>query len=288
MKTLINEKLWNEREGFYFDRNWDGSFSPRKAASNFYPLTARIPDARRAAQLIRHLLDPKEFWGEYILPSISRDDPLFKEQQYWRGTIWPPTNYLVYQGLKAYGFDAVATEFAQKSLDLFLRSWQNFQLCPENFDSRTGEAGGQRYQSWGPLFALIALEEYLDFTPWEGFRFGVLDPEREGKLRRMAIQGRHYEVDVSSSATKLKEEEREIVRADGGAVFRHLLYSETEVSFEFKSLKPREVEIRFLTKGKYQLVLDSLLKTVFRGDSHKFRLPEGEHSVVIQRLESED
>ena len=288
MKALINDRLWNEREGFYFDRHWDGTFSPRKAASNFYPLLARIPDARRASLLVRRLLDPKEFWGEYILPTISRDDPLFKEQQYWRGTIWPPTNYLIYQGLKAAGYDAVAAELAQKSLALFLRSWQNFQLCPENFDSRTGEAGGQRYQSWGPLFALIAVEEYLDFTPWEGFRFGILNPEEKGKLRRLAIQGRHYQVEVSPSETKLKEEEEEIVRADGGAVFRHFLYSENEVSFEFKSLKPREVRIRFLRKGKYQMLLDNQLKRVFRGDALRFEIPDGEHSVLVQLLESED
>jgi neutral trehalase len=288
MKALINEKLWNEREGFYFDRHWDGPFSLRKAASNFYPLLAKIPDARRASLLIRRLLNPKEFWGEYILPSISRDDPSFKDQQYWRGTIWPPTNYLVYQGLKACGFDAVATEYAQKSLSLFLRSWQNFQLCPENFDSRTGEAGGQRYQSWGPLFALIAIEEYLDFTPWDGFRFGILDPEEKGKLSRMAIQGRHYQVEVSSSETKLREEDREIVRASGGAVFRHFLYSENEVSFEFKSLKPREIEVRFLKKGKYQLLVDNQLKKIFKGDSQKFEVPDGEHSVLVQLLEDED
>jgi hypothetical protein len=288
MKGLINDKLWNERDGFYFDRHWGGSFSSRKAASNFYPLLARIPDARRISLLVRRLLNPKEFWGEYILPSISRDDPLFKDQQYWRGTIWPPTNYLVYQGLKACGLDAVATEFAQKSLSLFLRSWLNFQLCPENFDSRTGEAGGQRYQSWGPLFALIAIEEYLDFTPWEGFRFGILDPERKGKLARMAIQGRHYQVEVSSSETKLKEEDREIVRASGGAVFRHFLYSENEVSFEFKSLKACDVEVRFLKKGKYQLLLDNQLKKIFRDDSQKFEVPDGEHTVLIQLLEDED
>jgi hypothetical protein len=288
MKALINEKLWNEREGFYYDRHWDGLFSSRKAASNFYPLLARIPDARRASLLIRRLLNPKEFWGEYILPSISRDDPLFKDQQYWRGTIWPPTNYLVYQGLKACGFDAVATEYSQKSLSLFLRSWQNFQLCPENFDSRTGEAGGQRYRSWGPLFALIAIEEYLDFTPWEGFRFGILDPEEKGKLGRIAIQGRHYEVEVSSSETKLREEDREIVRASGGAVFRHFLYSENEVSFEFKSLKRREVELRFLKKGKYQLLVDNQLKKIFKGNSQKFEVPEGEHAVLVQLLEEED
>jgi len=288
IKALINEKLWNEREGFYYDRRWDGSFSPRKAASNFYPLLARIPDARKASLLIKHLLNPKEFWGEYILPSISRDDPLFKNQQYWRGTIWPPTNYLIYQGLKAYGFDAVATEYAQKSLSLFLRSWQNFQLCPENFDSRTGEAGGQRYQSWGPLFALIAIEEYLDFTPWDGFRFGILDPEEKGKLRRMAIQGRQYQVEISSSETILREEDRQIVRANGGAVFRHFLYSENEVSFEFKSLRPRELEVRFLKKGKYQLLVDNQLKKIFTGDSEKFEVPDGEHAILVQLLEAND
>jgi hypothetical protein len=288
MKALINEKLWNEREGFYFDRHWSGAFSRRKAASNFYPLLAKVADNRRASLLVRHLLNPKEFWGEYILPSISRDDPMFKQQQYWRGTIWPPTNYLVYQGLKAYGFDAVATEYAQKSLSLFLRSWQNFQLCPENFDSRTGEAGGQRYQSWGPLFALIAVEEYLDFTPWEGFRFGILDPEEKGKLARMAIQGRHYDLEVSNSATKLKEQDREIVRADGGAVFRHFLYSENEVSFEFKSLKKRDVQVRFLKEGKYQVLIDGRLKTIFKGDSQEIEVPDGEHSVLVQLLEEED
>jgi hypothetical protein len=288
MKELINSKLWNEREGFYFDQHWNGRFSTRKAASNFYPLLARIPDQKQALQMVKHLLNPKEFWGDYILPTISRDDPLFKDQQYWRGTIWPPTNYLVYQGLKAYGFDAVASEFAKKSSDLFLRSWENFQLCPENFDSRTGEAGGQRYQSWGPLFALIAVEEYLDFTPWDGFRFGMLEPERKGKLSRLSIQGRHYQVEVSSSKIKLTEEENEIIRSNGGAVFRHFLYSESEVSFELKALESRKIKINFLKYGKYQFLLDNQIKRVFVGDSFGFEVPEGEHTVLIQFLEERE
>ena len=78
------------------------------------------------------------------MPTIARSDPAFKDQNYWRGKVWPPTNYLVYHGLKAYGFDPIASEFAKKSAELFLHSWDNFQLCPENFDARTGEAGGQR------------------------------------------------------------------------------------------------------------------------------------------------
>ncbi len=287
IKILINRTLWSERDKFYLDRHWDGRFSSRKAASNFYPLLARIPDDRRALQLQKHMLNSKEFWGEYILPTISRDDPAFKDQQYWRGTIWPPTNYLVYQGLKAYGFDTVGTEYALKSAGLFLRTWKSLQLCPENFDSRTGAAGGQRYQSWGPLFALIALEDYLDFTPWDGFRFGMIRPERKGRLSRLAIQGRHYDVIVEPKVIRLEEEGREIIKLNGGAVVRHFLYSESEVSFDLTSLEPREVEIRFLKKGKYQYLLDSQLKKVFRGKSFTLEVPEGKHNVLLLLLEAE-
>ncbi len=288
MKELINNTLWNETEGFYFDRYWDGQFSDKKAASNFYPLLAKIPDQERALLLVRHLLDEKEFWGEYVIPTISRDDPAFKDQQYWRGAIWPPANYLIYQGLKAYGFDAVASEFSRKSADLFMRTWENFQLCPENFDARTGEAGGRRFQSWGPLFVLIALEEYLDFTLWDGFRFGMLKPERGGKLSRIFIQGRHYDIEVSSSKVKLKEEGRDILEASESAVFRRFLYSENEVSFSVKSLENMVIKINFLNRGKYQLEVDDQSAEIFEGKSTKVKIPEGEHSVRILLLEKKE
>jgi hypothetical protein len=254
---------------------------------------ARIPDDRRAQLLRRHLLNPKEFWGDYVIPSISRDDPAFNDpsnpaKQYWRGTIWPPTNYLVYQGLKAYGFDAEASEFAKKSSSLFMRTWENFQLCPENFHPLTGEAAGQRYQSWGPLFALMALEEYTDFTPWEGFRFGMIQPEDDGRLSRIAVQGRTYDVDVAPGKILLREEGKKVFIADGGAVVRHFLYSENEVRFEMKAILGREVEIRFLKKGKYQLLLDNQPKRIFKGKSVTFDFPEGEHSVLLQLLEELD
>lgn len=288
MKKLINEKLWDDLENFYFDRHWDGRFSRRKAASNFYPLLAGIPDEERAMQMVRRLRNPDEYWGDYVIPTISRDDPAFPDQQYWRGTIWPPTNYLVYQGLKAYGFDVVASEMAKRSVELFLRTWKNYQLCPENYDSRTGEAGGQRYQSWGPLFALIGLEEYIDFTPWEGFRFGLLRPEKSGRIQRVAIQGRHYELRVGKKGLELKEEGRKIIETNRPAVFRHFLYSENEISFEIKSLDALEVKVRFLVEGKYQLRVDGQITKVFDGDSLKFEIPEGDHTVLIWLLQKKE
>jgi len=284
MKALINDLLWDDREGFYFDRHWDGSFSTRKAASNFYPLLAQIPDRARAMRMMKHLLNEEEFWGEFVVPTISRDDKAFKDQQYWRGTIWPPTNYLVYQGLKSYHFDAIAAEFAKKSSELFLRSWKNFQLCPENYDSRTGEAGGQRYQSWGPLFGLIAVEEYLDFNPWEGLRFGFLGSQR-GRLSRISIQGRHYDLDISRKKVVFREEGKVVLETKGRAIFRHFLYSQNEISFEIKSLKPRKIRINFLGKGKYQLLIDDEVTRIFSGKSTDVKVPAGEHTVLILLIE---
>lgn len=287
LKALINERLWNEREGFYFDRFWDGRFSVHKAASAFYTLLAGIPDEARAQRMLKRLLDPRQFWGDYVIPSVSRDDPSFRpeSQQSWRGVVRPAASYLVYQGLKAYRQDAVASEFARKSAEMALRSWTNFGLSPESFDSLTGEAGGQRFQGAGPLASLVAVEEVLDFTPQEGFRFGILKPEAKARLSRVLIQGRHYEVEASNSETLLREEGQVLVVVDGGAVVRRFLYNEAEVSFDINTLKKRQVKLRFLKKGKYQVLIDGRAVDVFSGRSRKFAVPEGEHTVLVQLLE---
>ena len=71
-----------------------------------------------------HLLNPREFWGEWVIPSIARDDPAFKDQNYWHGRIWGPMNYLVYLGLGNYDSDEIEHtrwELAQKSLHSLLQ-----------------------------------------------------------------------------------------------------------------------------------------------------------------------
>jgi hypothetical protein len=168
---------------------------------------------------------------------------------------------------------------------MFLTSWKSFGLAPESFDSLTGEAGGDRYESGGPLSALMAMEEYLDFTPHEGLRFGMLKPDAKGKLSRVMIQGRQYEVEVANSSTILREEGVTLFAVDGSAVVRRFLYSEAEVSFAIKTLKRHEVRLHFLKKGKYQLLVDGREVDVFSSNGTKFDVPEGEHVVLVQLLE---
>ncbi len=285
-RALVNGQLWNEREGAYMDRYWDGKFSTHVAASNFLPLLAGIPDGERAGKMLKLLLDPKKFWGEYVVPAIARDDPAFQpnDRSNWRGTVRPAVNYLVYHGLKEYGFDGPAAEFARKSMEMFLRNWNNYQLCPEDFNALTGEAGGRRFLGLGTMFSLMSVEEYLDFTPTDGLRFGMLKPERSGRLTGIEVQGRRYDVEVSSSRTALFEEGRKIVEADRGAVFRRFLYSEPEVSFHVKTLDPTGIRVRMLKSGRYQLLIDGHENDLFNGNSARFDVGAGEHVVLIQLL----
>ena len=169
--ATMNRVLWSETAGLYLDELPEGR-SPRVAASNFLPLIAGVPSARQARRMAGVLCDPARFRGDWVLPTISREDSAFDDQQYWRGSIWPPMNYLVLQGLRRYGFDELASELAWKGALMFLADRRRTGFCRENFDARSGRGRGHRFQSWGPLFALGAIEEFGNVCPWRGLRIG--------------------------------------------------------------------------------------------------------------------
>lgn len=168
MNDRINATLWNEKLGIYCSRFWDkddgtpGDFLTRLTPANFYPLISGAPDASRAQRVLAVMTDPTQFWGEWILPTVSRRDPSFLGQDYWRGTIWGPTNYLVFQGVKRYATPEVVASFAQKSVHLFMDNWLANGYCGENFLSIDGSVGGNRNYTWGALMCLIGIEAIVD------------------------------------------------------------------------------------------------------------------------------
>jgi len=164
LERLINDYLWSEEHGIYLNRNWDGEFSGRLAPTLFYPLIGRIAPPDRASRMVEeHLLSEDEFWGEHVVPSIARTDPAYPDQEYWRGRIWGPMNWLVYEGLAASGFIQEAAEMGQKCLRTFLPEWLEESHVHENYNGTTGEGDDARYSEpvyfWGGLLALIGLLE---------------------------------------------------------------------------------------------------------------------------------
>jgi len=261
----INGHLWDEGRGLYADRHWDGRFSDRVASSNFLPLLAGIVPPERVSRMLSVLGDEKRFWGEHVVPTVSRADPAFADQQYWRGTIWPPTNYLLYQGLRrvaaAHGdADALAAELAARSASLFLKTWRRHQLCCENYDARTGTWGGRRYQSWGPLLALVGVEEFLDVTPWDGLRIGTPSPPGDTTLERILVRGRNWTVRLSTGGMKVEEGGRTLLIADQPVVLRHV-----------------EIDGSVLTAE-----VTSHADTTIRNDAHAVQVPGGTHPLRLE------
>jgi hypothetical protein len=153
--------LWNPEAGIFLNKDLHtGQFSPRLSPTNFYPLLAKAATPQQAQLMLsKHLLNPKEFWGDFVIPSIARDNAAFKDQNYWRGRIWGPMNYLVYLGLRNYDDADTTRAFAHKSYDLFLKEWNQNGHVHENYNAISGSgddvSSSDRFYHWGALLGYI-------------------------------------------------------------------------------------------------------------------------------------
>ena len=160
------QTLWSEERGVFLNKRLDtGALQTHLSPTNFYPLMGRVATDEQARRMVdEHLLNPEEFWGEWVIPSIARDDPAYAEQDYWRGRIWAPMNWLVYLGLRNYeSLAETRVALVDKSKNLLLKEWRERRHIHENYDANTGEGCGVKnsdhFYHWGGLLGLMALLE---------------------------------------------------------------------------------------------------------------------------------
>jgi hypothetical protein len=157
--------MWDEKAGMFLNKDLHtGQWGTRLSPTNFYPMLAHAATAAQAKTMVeKHLLNPDEFWGDWVIPSIARNDAAYHDQQYWRGRIWGPMNYLVYLGLSNYDDKEVRRQFAQKSYSLFLKEWSGKRHVHENYNAITGTgddvSSSDRFYHWG---ALLGYVEFLE------------------------------------------------------------------------------------------------------------------------------
>ncbi len=279
MAHSINEMLWDEKEGIYKNRLWSGKLSNILTPMSFYPLLAGVADESHANRMIKHLLDPKKFWGEYVIPTVSRSEPSFTDQQYWRGNIWGPTNYLTYQGLKRYHFDEIAAEFAEKSVRLFMQNWSERATNNENY-LITGEGAACKHYTWGTLLCLIGVEELIDISPWDDLRFGSLGMGK-ASIVNVKIGEDIYDVSITPRQLQLKKNGQLIFLADSKVVVRHFLMRNDIVSFQITAKKP--VRITLPAREGTSIKIDGQPSEFERVIPEiLFEVKDGKHSVVVR------
>jgi len=173
LAARIGGTLWDPQRQVFANRLWSGRFVASIAPTSFYPLIAGAATPAQARALLAWLADPGRFGGRFALSSVSRDDPAFEDNVYWRGRIWPPLNFLVYQGLRRYGFDAEATTLARGSYAMFAGPWRESRHCAENYGAKDGAVTDQpdtdTFYGWGALMPALAVAEVCDVSPWDGW-----------------------------------------------------------------------------------------------------------------------
>lgn len=144
-KRAVEAKLWNEKRGLYcaFDLNQKRQLAV-DSISGFAPLFAETPSQERAQKLLDRLESPG-FSGHpgdsFLVPSYDMETAAFDPIRYWRGPVWVNMNWILYHGLRRYGFREKAMAVLQDTLSLVNHYGFHEYFSPYR-DDRRGPIGG--------------------------------------------------------------------------------------------------------------------------------------------------
>ncbi|MBI5201056.1 MAG: hypothetical protein HY925_05675 [Elusimicrobia bacterium] len=149
--SALETKCWDEEAGAYFDLS-----GPRKEKSRVLTFTSLFPlilpeiDPARTKRLIEHLLDPKEFWLEYPVPSVAATEPSYEpdysSRAIWRGPTWVNANWYLFWGLRTHGRADAASELAARTIRMVAIGGMR-----EFFDPRNAAGMGATDFGWSTL-----------------------------------------------------------------------------------------------------------------------------------------
>ena len=123
LKTRINDFMWNNEEGFYYDIDRNEKQIKVKTLAGYWPLLAEIPNDEKAERIISKLQDPKIFGAPHPFPSLAVCEPSFDENGGgFHGSVFPHLTFMVIKGLEKYQRWSLARECAIRHLYFILDS----------------------------------------------------------------------------------------------------------------------------------------------------------------------
>lgn len=177
LTKVVNELLWNNEDAFYYDLYKDGTHNKVKSVGAFWALLADIIPADKLERFVAHLENENEFNRPHRVPSLSADHPEYNERgDYWKGSVWAPTNYMVLKGLEKNGYNGLAYDIACNNLENVIRVYNDTKTLWENYAPEVSERGcvaKSEFVGWSGLFPISVMFEYV---------FGIRPYARERKI----------------------------------------------------------------------------------------------------------
>ena len=122
----------------------------------------------------------------------------------------------------------------------------------------------------------------MDETPWDGLRFGALNPRTSGELSNYSWNNHRYNISIGPDRTAVERDS--IVRfvANAAVVVRNYKSGSNSFSFTVKTSRLTKVTTRELASGALPLKIDNQpsRSVVVRDGNVVFAVPAGEHRVV--------
>lgn len=161
----INNSLWDDTTGFYYDCDRYGKLTGVKTIIAFWTLLAKIPNEEQTERLIAHLSDENSFKTVNPIPSLSVDNLYFSDDPlYWQGGAWAATNYMVLQGLYEAGRIELVNKLAIQSLDNVLKVYNQTHKIWEYYNPVKAQKGAYAkpdFVGWSGLIPISILIEYV-------------------------------------------------------------------------------------------------------------------------------
>ncbi len=161
-KSSFSTKFWdNDSKMFYpFDLN-TSELIKKDIIGGMMALFAGIPtkdQAKSMVEKLEHKFVKNKDW--FLCPSYSSEAIDFDEKRYWRGPLWPNVNWLMYHGLKRYGFNQLADRIKEQTIYLIEKygMYEYFNPLPEDQNTKLENNKGLGGEDFSWTAAI-----YLDF-----------------------------------------------------------------------------------------------------------------------------
>lgn len=159
-KASFNAKLFDKELGAYIHYDLRNEKPIRfVSSSSFSPLFAGIPSTEQAAIIINTMMT--KFGGEdmYLCASFDPTSDRFNPEKYWRGPVWINLNWLLYYGLKNYGYMTIAARVKSDSIEILSKAgfYEYFDARKSEYITDAKGYGGGNF-SWSAALFLDMLE----------------------------------------------------------------------------------------------------------------------------------
>ncbi|KAF2855245.1 glycoside hydrolase family 63 protein [Plenodomus tracheiphilus IPT5] len=165
----IDDLHWSDKAKTYCDATIDDyeehSLVCHKGYISLFPfLTGLVDkDSKRLGAILDLIEDEEELWSPYGLRSLSKSDEFYHTaEDYWRGPVWMPINYLAVSQLLNLAqtpgphrsrAQKIYTELRKNLVNTVYESWKETGFAWEQYNPETGK--GQRTQHFTGWTSLV-------------------------------------------------------------------------------------------------------------------------------------